>query len=169
MAIVAGDFEFRLSGGAAESDPNNSLGGVKSSVEITDASLHNLFDVVSGAEASAGDTEYRGFYFHNGHGSLTLENTLIWISTESSSTDSALNLALAGEGLNATMETIGDEDTAPVGETFTHITTEGTGLSLGNVPSAQHFGIWVERVISGGASAFATDTAVLTVKGETAA
>ncbi len=169
MAIVAGDFEFRLSGGASESDPDLSLGGVKSSVEITDASLHNLFDVVSGAEASAGDTEYRGLYFHNGHGSLTLQNTVVWISTESSSSDSLINLALAGEGLNATMETIANESTAPVGESFSHPTTEGAGLSFGNVPTAQHFGLWIERIISSSAAAFATDTAVLTVKGETAA
>ena len=54
MPIVAGDIDFRLSGGAANSDVNASLGGAKSSTELVDATLHNLFDQVSGDEAQAG-------------------------------------------------------------------------------------------------------------------
>lgn len=169
MAIVAADFQFRFSGGAANSDPNASLGGVKSANQLTDASLHNLFDEVSGAEASSGDTEYRGIYYHNAHATLSLQSAVVWISTESSSTDSNLDLALAGEGLNGTMETVANESTAPVGEVFTHPITEGTGLSLGTVPAGQHYGIWIRRVIAAAAAAFNTDTAVITVKGQTAA
>ena len=45
MAIVASDIKIRLSGGGANSDVNASLGGAKSSVEVTDNSLHNLFDL----------------------------------------------------------------------------------------------------------------------------
>ncbi len=170
MAIVAGDIIFRLSGGAANSDPNASLGGIMSTTTaIADASVENLFDNVSGAESTSGDTEYRGFYVLNNHGSLTWQTVVLWISTETPSADSLINLALAGEGLNATMETIADESTAPIGESFTHPTTEGAGLAIGNMPFGNRFGIWVERVISAVAGAADADAAIMTFKGDTAA
>ena len=53
---MAVDLEYRLSGGAANSDPILSIGGAMSSVEVTGSTL---FDTVSSAEAAAGDTEYR--------------------------------------------------------------------------------------------------------------
>ncbi len=169
MAITSGDIQFRLSGGASESDPNLSLGGVISSVAISDASVENLFDNVSGAESTAGDTEYRGFYVRNNHGSLTWQDVGVWISTETPSADSLIDLALAGEGVNVTMETIANESTAPVGETFTHITSEGTRLVIGDIPSTQFMGIWVKRVISSTAAAADADAAIMTFKGDTAA
>ena len=51
MPIVAGDIDYFLSGGGANSDPDASLGAAISSTEIVDASIHNLFDVVGSAEA----------------------------------------------------------------------------------------------------------------------
>ncbi len=169
MAIGAADIEYRLSGGAGNSDVDLSLGGVMSTTQVVTATLHNLFDQVSGDEASAGDTEYRAIYLLNDHATLTWQNVFLWISTESGSTDSQLDLALAGEGLNTAMETVADESTAPVGETFTHITTKATGLSMGNIPATQFFGFWIRRVIGVAAAAFDTDTAILTTEGETAA
>lgn len=53
MAITATDIQFRLSGGSGNTDVNASLGGAKSSTQITSASLHNLFDQVSGDESAA--------------------------------------------------------------------------------------------------------------------
>lgn len=169
MPIISSDIKIRLSGGGANSDPNASLGGAKSSTEVTDASLHNLFDVVGSAESSAGDTEYRCIYIHNGHGTLTLQNAKVWIQTNSSSTDTSIEIALAGEGLNGTAETVANESTAPTGETFSAPSSEGAGLSLGNIPAAQHYAIWVKRIVNAAAAAFNTDTAVLRVKGDTAA
>ncbi len=170
MAIVPADILFRLAGGAGNSDPNASLGGVMStSTVIVDATVENLFDNVTGAESTPGDTEYRSLYLLNNHGSLTFQSVVLWISTETTSADSLMNLALAGEGLNATMETIADESTAPIGESFTHPTTEGGGLSMGNIPFGQRFGLWIERIISAAAAAAAADAGIITFKGDTAA
>jgi len=170
MAIVAGDIIFRLSGGAGNSVPNDSLGGVISTATaIADATVENLFDNVTGAESTSGDTEYRGFYILNNHGSLTFQSVKLWISTETPSADSIINLALAGEGVNVTMEVIADESTAPVGESFTHNTTEGGALALGDIAFSEFYGIWVERIISSTAAAAAGDAAVMTFKGDTAA
>lgn len=172
MPIVAADIEYRLSGGASNTDPDAALGGAMSTVGgglITTAVLNNLFDDVSGAEASAGDTEYRCIYIKNDHGSLTLQGAVIWIQTETPSADSLVNIALGGEGLNGTAEIIADESTAPVGESFTHPTTKGAGLALGDMAFGDFFPVWVERVISGGAAAADNDGPTLRVEGETAA
>ena len=57
MSILASDLKFFFSGGGANDNPNASLGGAKSSVAITDNTLNNLFDDVSGTEHEAGDIE----------------------------------------------------------------------------------------------------------------
>lgn len=169
MAIVAADIKFYLSGGGGNTDPNAALGGVISTTVITAATLHNLFDQVSGDEAAAGDTEYRCFYVKNTHGSLSLQNAVIWIQTQTPSTDSIVAIALAGEGLNATAETVANESTAPVGESFTSPSSKGTGLSLGTMAAGQRYAIWVRRVISVAAAAYDADSVVIRVEGDTAA
>jgi hypothetical protein len=70
--------------------------------------------------------------------------------------------------LNATAETVGNENTAPTGESFTVPTSEGAGLSLGNIPAGQRYAVWLRRVVTAGAAA-GTDTWTLRVKGDTAA
>lgn len=169
MPIVTGDIKFRLSGGAANSDVNASLGGAKSSTEIVDATLHNLFDLVSSADSSAGDTEYRCFYVHNGHATLALQSAKVWIQTNTPSADTTVEIALAGEGVNGTAETVANENTAPTGETFSAPANEGAALSIGNIPAGQHQAIWVKRIVTAGAAAANADSVVIRVKGDTAA
>lgn len=169
MPITTAEITFRLSGGAANSDPNAALGGAKSSVAITDATVANLFDNVSGAESTAGDTEYRCFYVNNGNGSLTWQNVRVFIQTNTPSAGSDIAIAAAGEGVNGTAETVGNESTAPTGESFTQPTDYAGGISLGNIPAGQHHAVWVRRVITAAAAAVNADSAVIRVQGETAA
>jgi hypothetical protein len=170
MPIADTDIHCRFSGGAGNSDPNASLGGAKSSTSITDNTLHNLFDVVSGAESTSGNTEYRGFYVHNNHGSLTMQSSKIWIDSESVHTGVNVRIGLDLAGLNGTMDTIADEDTAPSpAVTFSEAATEGAALSLGNIPFSQHYGIWLERIINAATAAFNNYTVVIKVKCDTAA
>ena len=169
MAIIVSDIQFRLSGGVANADPDAALGGVMSAIAIAAATVENLFDNVIGAESAVGDTEYRGFYIRNNHATLPWENVVMWISGETPSVDSLIDIALAGEGVDETMETIADESTAPSGESFTHPVTEGTGISLGDIAAGERFGVWVKRVISAVADAAIADAAVITFKGDTPA
>jgi hypothetical protein len=150
MAIVAGDLLIKYTGGAANSDPNASLGGAVSSNGPTDNSLHNLFDEITGTESLAGDTEYRCVALKNNHGSLTAKSTKIYISSD---TGSIFDIALAGEGLNTQPEVVGNESTAPAGESFTHPTTYAGGLSMGDIPSTQYYAHWCRRTIAPAASA----------------
>jgi len=169
MPIVAGDIEFRLSGGGGNSNPNAALGGAKSSTEIVDATLHNLFDLVSSAETTAGDTEYRCFYVHNAHATLTLENAVVYIQTQTPSTDTTAEIAVGTAAINGTEQTIVDESTAPTGVTWEADTGSGNSLALGNIPAGQHKAVWVKRIVSAAAAAYNADSVVIRVAGDTAA
>ena len=169
MPIVAGDIKMYLSGGAANADPNAALGGAISSTEVTDNSLHNLFDKVLGSEALAGDIEYRCAYIKNTHGSLTLELAKVWIDTNTPSGDSAVAIALGGEGVNGTAETIVNENTAPSGESFTAPASYAAGLSLGDLAFGEYYPIWVRRTVTAAAAAYNSDSVVLGIQGDTGA
>lgn len=168
MPIVEADIKYFLSGGAGNADPNASLGGVISSTEVSATALNNIFDDVSGGESSAGDTEYRGIYVKNNHGSLSLQGAKLWLESEVGS-GAAIAIALAGEGVNATMETIATEQNAPVGESFTSPTTKATGLSLGTIPAGQKYGIWIRRTVPASTPAQTADGVTPRVEGDTAA
>lgn len=172
MPILSSEIEFRLSGGASNTDPNASLGGAMSTVGgglITTAVLNNLWDDVSGDESAAGDTEYRCIYVRNANASLTLSSAVLWIQSVSTSPDTTFALALAGEGKGGTAETVANESTAPTGETFTSPTSKGAGLSLGNLANGEFYPVWIRRVVGSGASAFNNDSVTLRVEGDTPA
>ncbi len=168
MAIVSGDIDFHGSGGTGETDPNAWLGGVRSTTQVTDNSDNNLFADVSGAEASAGSTKFRCIYYENAHGSLTLQAAFLWIETNTTSADDTIRIGLDLVGLNGTADTIADEDTAPSpAVTFSTAANKGAGLSLGNVPTLQHYAFWIERVVDAASSALAANSFVLEIEGDT--
>lgn len=170
MPIVSSDLKIYLSGGAANSDVNASLGGAISSTEVTDNTTHNLFDQVSGTESNAGDTEYRCVYLKNTHGTLTAQNTHVYISSNTGSADTTIDIALDGNGLNATAEgPVANENTAPSGETFSAPTTYAGGLDMGNIPAGQKYALWIRRTVTAGAAAAADDSVTIKYDCDTAA
>lgn len=174
MAILSTDLQVFHSGGNANSDPNASLGGIVSATQITDATLHNLFDQVESAEASAGDTEYRCFYFKNNHGSLALTSPSVYIDANTPSADSDIEIGLdpagVGDGSSTGVATtIGAEGSAPAGVSFSQ-PSSGSPLALaGSLGAGQYQAVWVKRVISAAASAVNNDSCVIGIQGDTAA
>ena len=170
MAIAASDILLRLSGGSGNTDPNASIGGTMStSTTVTDNTTHNLFDQVTGTESNAGDTEYRMIYVLNNHGSLTAQNTHTYISSNTSSADTTLDMGLAAAGLNATETAVANENTAPASVTFSAPTTYAGGLDMTNIPNGQRYGLWLRRTVNAGAAAVNDDTATIKVDLDTAA
>lgn len=91
MAIVAADILYKFSvttgpGNSTAGTASTSLGEFISTTQITDASLHNLFDVVTGDENAASDVEYRCIFVHNNHATLTWQGVVVWLSAEVSAT-----------------------------------------------------------------------------------
>jgi len=169
MPIVTADIDWHMSGGVGNTDPNLCLGGVRATQQYTDSADNNIFDDVSGAEASSGDTEYRGSYLRNAHGSLTWLEVHLWIESNTPGAGDQIAIALAGEGINATMETIADESTAPVGETFSEPANYAAGLDMNDIATVQHYGFWQRRVVAAGAAAVAANSYQLKAQGDTTA
>ena len=169
MPVTSADIKYRYSGGASNALATASLGGVRSSVDIP-TGAQNLFDDVAPAEATSGDTEYRCFYVFNNSGADTINTCKLWMAgdTPSAETIAALGLDPAGIG-NGTSTgvaaTVANEGTAPVGVTFVNATSEGAALALGNLGPGQGIGVWMRRIVSAGATAYASDGATLQFKG----
>lgn len=161
MAILTSDIVYRLSGGAANSDPNASLGGAKSSV----VAGSNLFDDKSSAEAAAGRVEYRCVYIHNNHGSLTYLSPKVWIQTNTPSADTTVDIGLGTSAVNGTEQTVANETTAPVGVTFSAPSSYAGGLSIADIPAGQSMAVWVRLTVNAGAAAVA-DSFMLRVQGD---
>lgn len=172
MPIEAADIKFYLSGGAGNTDPDASIGGARSTTEIVAATQHNLFDIVSGAEAAAGDIKYRCFYVRNDHPDspgLTLEAAKAFIQTNTPSTDTDVAIGLDPAGINGTAATPATENDAPAGVSFSQPSTYVGGLSIGNLAVGDFQAIWVRRTVGAGAAAYNNDGATIRVQGETAA
>ena len=168
MPIANTDLQVRLSGGAANTDPNASLGGAKSSTQLTDNTKNNLFDDVTSAEHTAGDIEYRAVYCHNAHATLTLTNAVAWIQSDTSGADTDLSIAVGSAAVNGTEQTVANENTAPTGVTWSDAAiSRSTGLALGDIPAGQHKAIWLRRTTTAGSTPQASDTAQIQFGGDT--
>lgn len=151
MPIAGSDIVYRLSGGSSNSSAAASLGGVKSS----NAAPNPIFDNVTSAEALAGDTEYRCFYVHNAHATLTMLNTVAWLTSNTASADTAIEIGAGTAAINSNEQTVANEDTAPTGVTFVAAASKGAGIALGDIPPGQHKAVWVKRIVNSAAAASA--------------
>jgi hypothetical protein len=173
MAVVSTDLKWYYSGGSANADANASLGGEISSVEITSNLLQNLFDNVSAAEASAGSTEYRCAYLKNTNGADTVNDMKLWISSNTPSTTTRVDIALdpagIGNGVSPGMATtIADETTAPSGVSFANSpdpVDASTAIAIGNLTTGECQAVWFRRVVDSGTAALAHDPVTVTASG----
>jgi hypothetical protein len=157
MAIVSGDLRFHLTGGAANADPALSLGGVISSVQLVDATLENLFDNVSPADALAGAVHYRALSFKNASAE-TAWGAVVFISQETTSADTTVAIAYDSTGTQSVV----DEDTAPTGLTFSTPLSLSAGIALGDVAAGGVRRVWFKRITNAGA-AQASDSGKITI------
>lgn len=179
MSISSSDILYKLattSGSAgnstAQGDPNASLGKYISTTTITDATVNNLFDNISGDENAASTVDYRCFFVRNNHGSLTWLSPKVWISSEVSGGASVAigidtTAASAIGDTSAQALTIANETTAPSGVSFSAPTTKSGGLSLSDLPAGYCRAIWVRRTAAN-TSAKDSDGATIRVEGDTA-
>jgi hypothetical protein len=166
MPITTPDFVLRLSGGAANTDPDASLGGAKSSTVVS-AAVNGLFDPVGAAEAAAGDVEYRCIYVHNANGADTMTALVAFVQSDTTSAQTALAIGVGASAVNGTEDAAANESTAPAGVTFSAPVDAGSGIALGNIPPGQHRALWVRWTVSAGAGATSSDAASLGLRCET--
>ncbi len=165
MPIVAADIIFFYSGGAANTNANLSLGGVKSTTQW--ANNGALFDNIDSAENAASEAEYRCVYVQNNHATLTLQASKVYFTETAGGANIAI--ALAGEAISTAAETVANENTAPVGETFvTTPVSAATALVIGDLAPGAYKGIWLRRTAANTA-AMNADGFVLNILGDTSA
>lgn len=179
MAIQASDIVFRLStksgsaGDTTSSTPAASLGKYASTT-VMSAGANGLFDDISGAENAASTVDYRCVFVLNNHGSLALQNAVVYVSAETAGGASVAiavdNIAASAKGgASAQADDIANETTAPdAAGAFSTPTTAGTGLSLGTINAGYVKGVWVRRTAANSA-ALDNDGFTLAVAGDTAA
>lgn len=156
---------------SAQSDPDESLGKYISTSAWAGGSLHDLFDVVTGVENAASDVEYRCLFIHNSNATNTYYSVVVWISAETSggaaiaigvdTTDASAIGASSAQALE-----VATEGTAPSGVSFSSPVTQGTGISLGDIPPGYCKAFWVRRTAANSA-AKDDDGGTLQVAGDT--
>lgn len=179
MPISSSDIKIKLSttsGSAGNSisqgNVNNSLGKYISTTEITDNTINNLFDNVSGDENAASTIDYRCLFIHNSHASLTYYSAVVWLSSEVSGGASIsigvdTTTASAIDSSSAQAVLIANETTAPTGASFSAPTSKATGISIGDIPSGQCRAFWIKRTSSNSA-AKTNDGVTISYSGDTA-
>mgnify|MGYP003636848781 CR=1 FL=1 len=180
MPISASDIKIKLSiktgsagNAAAQSDTDESLGKYISTTEIIDATVHNIFDQISGDENAASTVEYRCFFVHNAHATLTLQGAIAWISAEVAGGATAAfgvdttAASAVGSAPAQALEVV-NETTAPAGVSFSTATTKGTGITIGNITAGQCRAIWLRRTAANSAAAN-NDGVTISVEGDTGA
>jgi len=155
MPIVSGDLKLYLTGGAANDEPFLSLGGVTSSVLFINDEITNLFEDVTPAEAAAGSVKYRALAFKN-TSVFTAYAASVFINLETVSPDTTIALAYDSVGT----QSIVDEDTAPVGLSFSAPLSLATAIALGDVPASGQARIWFRRTVDASAAQYADEGSI---------
>lgn len=178
MAITASDVDFYFSVSAAAGDTTagtaaGSLGDQISTTVIPAATLHALFDKITGDENALSEAEYRCIFIRNNHATLTWENVVVWLSAETAGgAVAAISVDTTAtsdaDAATAQAKTVADENTAPASQTFSAPTTKATGLSIGNLAPDEVHGIWVRRTAANTA-AVNNDGVTIRCEGDTAA
>lgn len=160
MAVTASDIKLYLAG---SSDPNLSLGGIRSTTELSAVALNNLFDDVSEAEALAGAINYRCIYLMNTNNTDYINGVKIFI--QSNTPSSATKIEIGLEGVKGTAQTIPDEVTAPTGIVFTLAANAGAALTIGDLEDGEYMGVWLKRTVDAGAASASSDPFQLKMTG----
>ncbi len=181
MAIAASDIKFKLSvktgaaGNSTAGTPAGSLGKYISTTEITDNTLNNLFDDVSGDENAASDVEYRCIFVHNAHASLTWTGVYAWLSAEvgggtsiAVALDDVAASAIGSAGAQAYEAATESTDPSASTGDWSTATTKVTGIAMGDIAAGYCKALWVRRTA---ANTIAVDNDGVTVscEGDTAA
>lgn len=181
MPIVASDLLWKLSvktgsaGNSTAGTPAGSLGKYISTTAWDQNTLaNNLFDVVTGEENLAAESEYRCVFIHNAHATLTLQTPVVYIDSQvSGGADVTIGVdpaaATAIGSASAQAASVTDENTAPAGVTFSGAAvSRATGLPLSDLAPGYCRAVWVKRTTTNSA-ALDNDGFTLAVSGDTAA
>jgi len=155
---------LELSGGAGNTNPDFSLGGVVSGTAVVDAIDNNLYDDVTRKDVLVGKTEFRCFYIKNTNATPVHGAT---VTIDQFPVSSLLTIGLdpvgGGDGIaTGVAQIISLEDTAPAGVVFEEAGPSREGLSkdlklaLPTLKQNEMIAIWTKRIAETGLSGAVT-------------
>ena len=151
MPINASNLKWFYSGGAGNSDPLLSIGGVMSSVTLSATTLHNLFDRVTGDESEAGVTRYRLLYFKNVDSDADgLMSPVVLYFASLPVNGDTIKAGLSAQGKGVVTTAVANEHTAPAGVTFTApVSRAASTIILPSPPYLQneYIGVWFQHIV----------------------
>jgi hypothetical protein len=148
------DFSIRLSGGAANANPDASIGGAVSSVNAG----ASLFDNVTNGERTAGLVDYRLVYVHNDD---SADGSVVAYVPSNLEAGREIAVGVPTQAAGVTVTAVSNDQTAPAGVTFSAPTTAGAGLSLGTIPAGSYRGLWLRRTVASGTAVDPTNSATV--------
>jgi hypothetical protein len=125
----------------------NNLGGA-ATASSTDGS--DLFDAFTDTETSDGAVVYACIVLET---DVDYSNARIFIDSETAHANVNWTLGLGSSAINATEQTISDENTTPNSITFTDDEGISNALAIGDMSSGDKKAIWVKCTITAGALA----------------
>jgi len=152
MAIAIASIKYYQCTTWAEGDTHG--GAIDTGSEITSASDQNIFDDVSNAERSAGDTEYRKIYVRNENAD-TWEAVKLWISQLTLATNDEISIKLGtSEGVKS-VEGVAAGYVTP--------TTKGHAdvLTVGNLVQNASKAVWIKRIVAAAGDGYTDNTFIL--------
>jgi hypothetical protein len=154
---MASDCFFHYTGGAANDDPDLSLGGDGSSELLDSTALNNLFDNINPDEIDGSNrVEYRAVDLSN-DGDAEAHNVDFFF-TDTPNVESILAVWLDVTGT----QSIGNETTEPTGASGNWTTPlVGSKLSLGDMLAAATHRLWIRRIVDQDADNLNDDTGTL--------
>lgn len=152
---MAAVIEYKLTGGAGNSDPDASLGGTTSSESLANAAINNLFDNVTPDDTEFDtDVNYRAFAIKN-TGDATAKHVDFFL-TDTVNSESILATWYDSTGT----QSIINEDVEPVGAVWTQPLT-GSKLSFPDMAPGDEYRMWIRRTVDQNAANLNDDTATL--------
>lgn len=111
----------------------------------------------SDAESTSGEQKVRAVMFANMHASLGITGLKVWGTSPMSETKRVLSFINEAPTANQiTDKTVDGETSVPTGlGTWVNPTTEGTGLSLGDLAVGAQMGLWISHTVAAGVAASA--------------
>jgi len=154
---MASNCVFTLTGGAANADPNASLGGTGSTEILSTTPLHNLFSYVTPPEITGqDDVSYRAIDILN-NGDATAKQVEFYC-TDTVNAESVIAIWYEA----APGQSIVDEDTEPIGASWT-LPLVGSRQAVSDIAAAGRARIWIRRTVDQDADNLTDDEAVLHV------
>lgn len=154
---MAANLFFHYTGGAANDDPDLSLGGTGSSEVLDTTALNNLFDNIDPDEIETGDrVEYRAIDISN-DGDAEAHNIQFYF-TDTPNSESILAAWYDSTGT----QSIVNETTEPTGASGNWTTPlVGSKMSFSNLAAAGTYRLWIRRTVDQDADNINEDTATL--------